>query len=166
MPDLQGWHLQIPESEFCAADADANYTLDNYLEQEERVFGELDALIAGPWAKEIVGAYSRFSTDSVSNPETIDPFRYSSWPMNASVQAWLVTQSVERQLYKLQKAGRMNEMPPILAMQSVVDSTIIVPKLITSLFDRCRNNPFYHFMEDYVVNWLSHRMRERPSQSE
>ena len=29
----------------------------------------------------------------------------------------------------------MNEMPPILAMQSVVDSTIIVPKLITALFD-------------------------------
>ena len=51
----------------------------------------------------------------------IDPFRYSSWPMNASVQAWLVTQSVERQLSQLQRSGRMNEMPPILAMQSVVD---------------------------------------------
>jgi hypothetical protein len=66
----------------------------------------------------------------------IDPFRYSSWPMNANVQAWLVTQSVERQLSKLQRSGRMNEMPPVLAMQSVVDSTIIVPKLITALFDR------------------------------
>ncbi len=298
LPDLQGWHLQFPASEFCAADADAHYTLDNYLEQEQRVFGELDALIAGPWAKQIAGAYSRFSADSVSNPETIvdrnwnrtyilksekpiggilllhglsdspysvralgqrlhaegytvvwlripghgtcpgalanvssedwfaavkvamrglreqlpddlplvlggysnggalsvlytlsaiddatlpkpkaiilfapmiginpmaritwlyhmvalvsrnqkaqwsgidaeiDPFRYSSWPMNASVQAWLVTQAVERQLSKLQKSGRMNEMPPVLAMQSVVDSTIIVPKLITALFDR------------------------------
>jgi hypothetical protein len=66
----------------------------------------------------------------------IDPFRYSSWPMNASVQAWLVTQAVERQLFKLQKSGRMHEMPPVLAMQSVVDSTVIVPKLITTLFDR------------------------------
>ncbi|MCA9160163.1 MAG: hypothetical protein KDA72_17635, partial [Planctomycetales bacterium] len=64
------------------------------------------------------------------------PFRYSSWPMNASVQAWSVTQAVERQLSKLEKAGRMKEMPPVLAMQSVVDSTIIVPKLITTLFDR------------------------------
>ena len=56
--------------------------------------------------------------------------------MNASLQAWLVTQSVERQLSKLHQAGRMKEMPPILAMQSVVDSTIIVPKLISALFDR------------------------------
>jgi hypothetical protein len=56
--------------------------------------------------------------------------------MNASVQAWWVTQTVERQLARLQKSGRMHEMPPILAMQSVVDSTIIVPKLITALFDR------------------------------
>ena len=28
-----------------------------------------------------------------------------------------------------------------------------------SLFFRCRNNPFYHFMEVYAVNWLSYRMR-------
>ena len=69
--DLQGWHLQFPQSEFYAADADANYTLENYLEQEQRVFGELEVLIAGPWAKQIVGAYSRFRADSVSNPETI-----------------------------------------------------------------------------------------------
>src|SRR5688572_11074024 len=31
LPDLQGWHLQIPQAEFCAADAHANYTLDDYL---------------------------------------------------------------------------------------------------------------------------------------
>ena len=59
--------------------------------------------------------------------------------MNANMQAWLVTQSVERQLSKLHKSGRMKEMPPILAMQSVVDSTIIVPKLITTLFDRLQS---------------------------
>ncbi len=298
LPELHGWHLQIPESEFCADDAKPDYTFHDYLKQEDRVFNELNALIAGPWAKQIVGAYSRYSLASVCNPDSIldrnwnrttvlkapnpiggvlllhglsdspyslraigqrlhaegytvvwlrlpghgtnpgalahvssddwvaavkvamcglrellpdgapqilggysnggalsvlytlsaihdpslpkpkaivlfapmiginplasmtrlyhtvavvsrnqkaqwsainaeiDPFRYSSWPMNASVQAWLVTQSVERQLSKLQKLGRMNEMPPIMALQSVVDSTIVVPKLITSLFDR------------------------------
>lgn len=298
LPDLQGWHLQFPGSEFSASDADDDYTLDHYLEQEQRVFNELKALMEGPWVKQITGAFSRFNVDSVSNPESIvdrnwnrtsilkaakpiggvlllhglsdspyslraigqrlhaegytvlwlripghgtcpgalanvssedwiaavqvamrglrdllpagtplilggysnggalsvlytlsamndrtlpkpqaimlfapmiginpmaritrlyhmvalvsrnqkaqwsgidaeiDPFRYSSWPMNASVQAWLVTQSVERKLAELQKSGRMSEMPPILAMQSVVDSTIIVGKLITSLFDK------------------------------
>ncbi len=298
LPDLQGWHSQFPDSEFCADDAKADYALDNYLEQEDRLFRELDALITGPWSKQVVGAYSRYNRASVCNPATIadrnwnrttllkapnpiggvlllhglsdspyslralgqrlhaegytvlwlripghgtnpgalanvssadwtaavkvamrglrdllpagtplilggysnggalsvlytisaikdnklpkpkaivlfapmiginpmasltrlyhtvalvsrnqkaqwsainaeiDPFRYSSWPMNASVQACFVTQSVERQLSQLQKAGRMHELPPILAMQSVVDSTIVVPKLITELFDR------------------------------
>jgi alpha-beta hydrolase superfamily lysophospholipase len=298
LPDLQGWHLHKPESEFRAEDAKDDYTLDQYIEQEQQVYNELKALIAGRWAKQIGGAFCRFASNSVSNPETIvdrnwnrthilkaskpiggvlllhglsdspyslralglrlhsegytviwlripghgtcpnalanvssedwfaavkvamrglrdqlpegtplilggysnggalgvlytlsaiedatlpkpkaimlfapmiginpmaritwlyhivarvsrnqkaqwsaidaeiDPFRYSSWPMNASVQAWLVTQSVERQLSKLQKSGRMHEMPPVLAMQSVVDSTIIVSKLITTLFDR------------------------------
>ena len=65
----------------------------------------------------------------------IDPFKYSSWPMNANVQAWAVTQAVERKLAALKKSGRMRELPPILAMQSVVDSSVVVHKLITVLFD-------------------------------
>ncbi len=28
-----------------------------------------------------------------------------------------------------------------------------------SLFFRCRNNPFYHYMEDYVVQWISRRIK-------
>lgn len=300
LPDLCGWHLQSPESEFCASDATPGYDFDDYLEQESRVYTELQALIAGPWSNQVMGGYTRYNALSVSSPlaiadrdwnrswilesdldrpkggvlllhglsdspyslralgqrlhaegytvlwlrlpghgtcpaalakvasndwiaavrvamrglrdrlppETplvlggysnggalsvlytlsaiddsdlpqpsalilfapmiginplakwsrlyhtvalvsrnrkaqwsgvaaeIDPFRYSSWPMNASVEAWRVTQAVERKLAALQRAGRMQAMPPILALQSVVDSTIIVPKLITTLFDR------------------------------
>jgi len=66
----------------------------------------------------------------------VDPFKYSSWPMNASVQAWALTQEVEKRLTALERSGRMRQMPPILAMQSAVDATVIVPKLITVLFDR------------------------------
>ena len=44
LPDLQGWHLQEPESEFCAVDATSEYTLENYLEQEAKVFKALDSL--------------------------------------------------------------------------------------------------------------------------
>ncbi len=298
LPDLRGWHQEAPQSEFQAADADSGYRLDDYLKQEDRVFGELDKLCAGPWADQIPGAYSRYKSSSVCNPETvvdrnwnrshvlesanpvggvlllhglsdspyslrqmghrfhaegytvvwlrlpghgtcpraladvswgdwtsavkvavcglreklpadaplilagysnggalsvdyalaalddaslpavqamvlfspmiginplarltrlyhtvalvsrnqkaqwssinaeIDPFKFSSWPMNANVQAWAVTQAVERKLAALKNAGRMHEMPPILTMQSVVDSTVVVHKLITVLFDR------------------------------
>jgi len=70
----------------------------------------------------------------------VDPFKYCAWPMNASVQAWQVTQQVERRLDGLKRAGRMGDVPPILAFQSAVDSTVITPRLITALFDRLAKN--------------------------
>ncbi len=298
LPDLQGWHLQRPEAEFTASDAKNGYTLDDYLQQEDRVFQELDDFVAGPWAHQSRLAYCRYHADSICNPEKIternwnrsyvleaanaiggvllihglsdapyslramgerlhsegytviwlrvpghgtspsalanvswkdwtaavkvamcglrdrlpdgrplflggysnggalsvhyalsciddrslpkvdgitlyspmiginpmaritrlyhtvalvsrnqkaqwssidaeiDPFKYSSWPMNANVQAWSLTQAVEGKLAALAKSRRVDEMPPVLAMQSVVDSTVVVPKLITVLFDR------------------------------
>lgn len=45
LPELQGWHLQMPASEFRAYAADDEYTLDDYIDQEDRVFEELEALI-------------------------------------------------------------------------------------------------------------------------
>lgn len=71
LPDLQGWHLQKPDSEFTASDAHDEFTFDDYLEQEGRVFDELDALIDGPWVNNSPGAFSRYHADSVCNPETI-----------------------------------------------------------------------------------------------
>ena len=71
LPDLQGWHLEYPRSEFCENDACSTYTLQDYLEQENRVFRELGELISGPWASQSPGAYSKYSVDSVCNPETI-----------------------------------------------------------------------------------------------
>lgn len=66
----------------------------------------------------------------------IDPFKYSSWPMNASVQAWKLTQRLEQGLAALERDGRVGAMPPVLAMQSAVDATVVVPVLIRRLFDR------------------------------
>ena len=46
LPDLKGWHVQKPESEFRAADAADGYSLDDYQRQEDRVFEELNSYIA------------------------------------------------------------------------------------------------------------------------
>ena len=70
----------------------------------------------------------------------IDPFKYASWPMNASVQGWKMTQRVEKGLASLAKAGRMNEFPPVLTYQSAVDATVIVSKLMNSLYNRVSKN--------------------------
>ncbi len=302
LPELCGWHTDRPASEFCAADAIAGYTLDDYLRQEQHVFDELSAFTSGPWRDESSGNYCRYNEDSICYPNSIlehnwnrsyirehphpvagvlllhglsdspyslraigqrlyeegftvvwlripghgtnpgslaavssadwsaavkvaakglkerlpsdlpivlggysnggalsveytltaldddslpmpqavilfspmiginplaritwlyhmvalvsrnkkaqwssifaeiDPFKYSSWPMNANVQAWDVTQSVERKLADLHSHGRVKELPPVMAMQSVVDSTVVVPKLITVLFDRLESS--------------------------
>jgi alpha-beta hydrolase superfamily lysophospholipase len=66
----------------------------------------------------------------------IDPYKYSSWPMNASEQAWRLTARVEARLARLQRQGKMDQMAPVLAFQSAVDSTVEVPMLIRRLFDR------------------------------
>jgi alpha-beta hydrolase superfamily lysophospholipase len=310
LPELRGWHLEMPESEFRARDADKNYSLDDYLVQEQRVFDELDNFIDVRWESQVNGAFSRYSRDSVCNPEKVvdrnwnrtrileaenpiggallihglsdspyslreiglrlhregytvvwlrvpghgtcpcalanvewpdwtaavevaarglkqrlpenrplviagysnggalavnytlaamvdttlpkieaillfspmiginplarlfriyhtvalvsrtvkalwtnidaevDPFKYSSWPTNASIQAWDMTQEVERRLGTLENQGRLKEMPPILAMQSVVDSTVKVPKLISSLFERLQDDSSELFLFD------------------
>ncbi|MAI31077.1 MAG: hypothetical protein CMM07_05295 [Rhodopirellula sp.] len=302
LPELQGWHLQSPKSEFRAKQATSEYDFDRYLAQEEKVFEELDAFITGEWATQAAGTYNRFNQDSLCNPASIlehnwnrsrvlihedpvggvllvhglsdspyslrrlgerlhsegytviwlrvpghgtnphalaevcwndwteavkvamkglrsklpeklplflagysngaalsvhyalstlddaalppvkaivvfspmiginplakithlsnavslisrnektkwshiyaeiDPFKYSSWPMNANSQAWSTTQGVEKKLAALQKAGRMKEVPPILAMQSAVDSTVSVPRLISALFARLKSD--------------------------
>ena len=78
----------------------------------------------------------------------LDPFKYSSWPMNANSQAWAATQSVEKKLAAMEKAERLKEMPPVLAMQSAVDSTVIVPSLVTALFDRLTSGASELFLFD------------------
>jgi alpha-beta hydrolase superfamily lysophospholipase len=298
LPALHGWHRHAPASEFRAADARPGYTFDDYLKQEEVVFRQLNALVAGPWKAEAPGKFERFRAGSVCNPEDtlernwnrsfvmksdkplggvllvhglsdspyslralaerlhaegytvvglrvpghgtcpralaeatwedwtaavriavagvrrlipegaplilagysnggalsihyaasaiedgnlpavnavvlfspmigisplarvsrlyrvvarisgnekaqwsdvnaeVDPFKYGSWPMNANEQAWALTRDMERRLADIEKSGRMNRMPPILAMQSAVDATVAVPRLIAGLFDR------------------------------
>ncbi|MAI72466.1 MAG: hypothetical protein CMM01_16375 [Rhodopirellula sp.] len=310
LPELQGWHLQSPKSEFRAKQATDDYDFDHYLAQEEQVFEELNAYITGEWATQTAGTYNRFNQNSICNPRSIlkhnwnrsrvlvhdepiggvllvhglsdspyslrrlgerlhsegytviwlrvpghgtnpralaevswddwteavkvaakglrsklpdhlplflagysngaalsvhyalstldnaalppvkaivlfspmiainplakithlsnavslisrnektkwshiyaeiDPFKYSSWPMNANSQAWSTTQGVEKKLAALQKAGRMHEIPPILAMQSAVDSTVSVPRLITDLFARLKSESSELFLFD------------------
>lgn len=71
LPDLHGWHLSAPASEFRASQADGAYTFDDYLAQENRVFAELDDLMKKDWAGESVGRFCRYKPDSICNPATL-----------------------------------------------------------------------------------------------
>ncbi len=66
----------------------------------------------------------------------IDPYKYASWPMNASVQAFRMTREVESGLARLQKDGRMGEFPPVLTCVSAIDATVKLADLVNGLYGR------------------------------
>jgi alpha-beta hydrolase superfamily lysophospholipase len=65
-----------------------------------------------------------------------DPFKYGSFAVNAGDAVYLLSAEVQRLLKALANQGRLHQIPPILAFQSVVDATVSTPALIDGLFAR------------------------------
>ncbi len=65
-----------------------------------------------------------------------DPWKYGSFALNAGKQAYLITTAIQKQISEQEVAGTLGQMPPILAFQSVVDSTVLAPALVHNLFER------------------------------
>jgi alpha-beta hydrolase superfamily lysophospholipase len=64
-----------------------------------------------------------------------NPFKYNSFPANAGAQTALLTRELNRQLLDAGTRGRLPQLAPVLAFQSVVDTTISAPALVQDLFD-------------------------------
>ncbi len=71
----------------------------------------------------------------------IDPFKYCSFSQNQSERAWLLTKRVEARIATLHKRGKLGAMPPILAFQSVVDSTVSAQALVDRLMSKLPRVP-------------------------
>jgi alpha-beta hydrolase superfamily lysophospholipase len=65
-----------------------------------------------------------------------DPFKYGSFAVNAGDLAHRITTHIQDRLTALQRAGKLENMPPILAFQSGVDATVTPQALIEHLFAR------------------------------
>jgi len=63
-----------------------------------------------------------------------DPWKYGSFALNAGKQAYLITNEIQKQIRSLEKAGKLNRMPPVLAFQSVVDATVSGPAVVDNFF--------------------------------
>ena len=63
-----------------------------------------------------------------------DPFKYNSFAVNAGDQVYRLTSEIQNLLTK--NKGRLLQLPPILAFQSVVDTTVSTSTLITGLFEK------------------------------
>jgi alpha-beta hydrolase superfamily lysophospholipase len=65
-----------------------------------------------------------------------DTFKYNSFATNAADLAYQLTARIQEQLAALDRAGKLAEMPLILAFQSAVDATVTAPALVENLLDR------------------------------
>lgn len=71
----------------------------------------------------------------------IDPFKYSSWPTNASLQAHRITRHVQAEMNQLVADGRIANFPPVLAVQSVADATVLAHGVIDTVLDKLPPTP-------------------------
>jgi alpha-beta hydrolase superfamily lysophospholipase len=69
-----------------------------------------------------------------------DPYKYNSFPVNAGLQIWRLTRTLEEALARAQAEGRLRRMPPVTAFQSLVDSTVAAADLVRRLFSRLPAN--------------------------
>jgi len=69
-----------------------------------------------------------------------NPYKYNSFPVNAARQSYELTQVIDEQLTSVVDSGAIAKLPPILAFQSVVDSTIDGRALVNTLFSRLPAN--------------------------
>ena len=65
-----------------------------------------------------------------------DPYKYNSFPVNAAKQIFTLTRVVQRALDAEQQSGRLEQMPRVIAFQSIVDSTITAAEVARGLLGR------------------------------
>ena len=73
-----------------------------------------------------------------SRPE-FDPYKFNSFPVNASRQINRATRALQRALAQAERAGRLAQLPPVVAWQSVVDSTVGSVGVADRLYARLRD---------------------------
>ncbi|MCK5431577.1 MAG: alpha/beta hydrolase [Gammaproteobacteria bacterium] len=65
-----------------------------------------------------------------------DPFKYNSFAINAGNQAYRLTIENRKRLDALAEAEKLDQLPPILAFQSVLDATVSARDLVLELFEK------------------------------
>ncbi|WP_219366134.1 alpha/beta hydrolase [Enterobacter chuandaensis] len=65
-----------------------------------------------------------------------NPYKYNSFPVNAARQSWLLTKALQEQIGHEARENRLANLPPVLAFQSVMDSTVSTRAVVSGLFDQ------------------------------
>jgi alpha-beta hydrolase superfamily lysophospholipase len=62
-----------------------------------------------------------------------NPFKYNSFPVNGARQSSLLTRALQPRIARYARDGRLDELPPIITFQSVVDFTVSTRAIVTAL---------------------------------
>jgi len=73
------------------------------------------------------------------NPE-YDPFKYNSFANHAGGEVYQLAKIVRRQVDDVRKKGLLAQAPPIIAFQSVVDTTVVGSALVKKLYLKLEPN--------------------------
>ncbi|MDF3932533.1 alpha/beta hydrolase [Pseudomonas citronellolis] len=69
-----------------------------------------------------------------------NPFKYNSFPIAAARQTVGLTGEVQRRLEAASRSGSLAHLPPVLTFQSLADSTVSTPAVVSGLYDRLPRN--------------------------
>ncbi|MGE2107094.1 alpha/beta hydrolase [Citrobacter koseri] len=69
-----------------------------------------------------------------------NPFKYNSFPVNAARQSYLLTKALQQQISRDARSSRLNELPPVLTFQSIMDSTVSTRAVVASFYRWLGNN--------------------------
>jgi len=69
-----------------------------------------------------------------------NPFKYSSFPVNAARQSYELTRDLGAKLASSTASGSLSKLPPVIAFQSVVDSTVLGDAVVRDLFSKLPEN--------------------------
>jgi len=69
-----------------------------------------------------------------------DPHKYNSFPMNAGLQSYKLTLTLKEQIQRMTGSGELQQMPPVLAFQSLVDKTVVTEAVLDDLYEKLPDN--------------------------
>ncbi|WP_421989068.1 alpha/beta hydrolase [Roseococcus sp.] len=76
----------------------------------------------------------------LSRVPEFNPFKYNSFPVNGARQSHRLTQALQQQIRTLSRAGRLDQLAPVLTFQSVMDFTVSTRAVISSLYEQLPAN--------------------------
>jgi alpha-beta hydrolase superfamily lysophospholipase len=86
----------------------------------------------------LLPAFAKAAWLSVT-PE-FNPFKYNSFPVNGARQSVRLADALEAQIVRYAREGKLDQLPPILTFQSVVDFTVSTNAIVSALYARLPSN--------------------------